>query len=82
MYLFLRKCDNTPPAGSHYLNLLSHSWSSDHLVVSLISDKGISHFFTDTQSIAYTTECVEEKRTNKYGLGLASRASSEEFLTF
>ena len=37
-------CDNTPPAGPHYLNFLNHSWPSDRLVVSLISGQGYFTF--------------------------------------
>ena len=67
-------------ADPHYLNLLKHSWPSDRLVVSFISGKGISHFFTDILNTTSTTERVEEKRTNKHGLGLAPSARREKFM--
>ena len=70
-----------PLAGPHYLNLLNHSWPSDRLVVSLISGQGYFTFFTDTQNTTYTTEWVEEKRTNKHGLGLAPNKRMEKFVT-
>ena len=37
-------CDNTPPANTHYLNLLNHSWPLDCQVVSLISGQGYFTF--------------------------------------
>ena len=42
----------------------------------------ISHFFTNTQNTTYTTERVEEKRTNKYGLGLAPSAKRRSLWHF
>ena len=64
-------CDNTPLAGPLDLNLLNRSSPA----------RGISHFFTDTQNTTYTTERVEEKRTNKHRLGLAPNARREKFVT-
>ena len=37
-------CDNTPLADPHYLNLLSYSWPSDCLEVSLNSSQGYFTF--------------------------------------
>ena len=62
-----------PPADSIITAPLNHSCPVIHLVVFLISDRGISHSFTDTQN---TTERVEE--TNKHGPGLAPSARSGE----
>ena len=42
--------------------------------------RGISHFFTDTQNTTYTTKRVEEIKTSKLGLGLASSARREKFV--
>ena len=43
--------------------------------------RSISHFFTDSQNTTYTTERVEEKRTNKHRLGLAPSTRREKFVT-
>ena len=65
-----------PPANPTISASLNHSWPVIHLVFCFLFvfffsslARGISHFFTDTQS---TTERVEE--TNKHELGLAPSA--------
>ena len=58
-------------------------------LMAIRSSNGFSHlqpgefhiFFTNTQGTTYTTERVEEKRTNKHGLGLAPSARREKFVT-
>ena len=57
------------------------SWPSDRLVVSLISGQGYFTFFMNTQNTTYTTERVEEKRTNKHGLWFDLSARREKFVT-
>ena len=54
-----RVCDNTPLACPLYLNHPNYSWSSNRLVVSLISGQGYFTFLYGN-----TTERVEEKKTN------------------
>ena len=55
--------------------------------MAILSFSGFSHLppgvfhITDTQNTAYTTEMVEENRTNKHGLGLSLSPQKEKFLT-
>ena len=72
------QCDDTPPAGPHYLNLLNHSWPSDRLVVSLISGQGY-HISLRTRKTQHTLLRGWKKR--EHGLGLAPSARRETFAT-
>ena len=56
--LTINICDNTPPADPTISASINHLWPVIYPVVFSSLARGISHFFTDTQS---PTERVEEK---------------------
>ena len=83
MQIELFVCDNTPPAEPHYLNLLNHSWPSDRLVVSLISDQ---RYFTFLYRHAKYNIHNREKRNKQTRTWISSKGKKGEvcntFLAF
>ena len=76
-------CDNTPPADSHFLSFLNHSWLSDRLVVSLISGQGYFTFlYGHTKHNIHNREGERKKEQTNTDLGELQAQEGRSFWHF